>query len=206
MKVILHQPAFYIGLIINIFVAGLAAADPLSFLYHGWQVDLTLARGEVPDAQMINLAVRQLDIVEHVGLSPNTLQFMRGIGIWANANGPSSHPAHYNHSTGVDFRVQLLDPNRPIILHELLHAYHDRVLPNGFYNHDVKTFYWNGMSLWPNDSYMMSNEREFFAVTATTYLYGKTPRPPYSRTELCQKQPDYCQWLAGILGSGLARN
>jgi len=51
MKIILQQPAFYIGLILNIFVAGLAAADPLSFLYHGWQVDLTLARGEVPDAQ-----------------------------------------------------------------------------------------------------------------------------------------------------------
>jgi hypothetical protein len=42
---------------------------------------------------------------------------------------------------GIDLRVKALASDKPIILHELLHAYHDRMLPGGFGNTDVAQFF-----------------------------------------------------------------
>ncbi|OWV78000.1 hypothetical protein ATY77_29465 [Rhizobium sp. R634] len=183
-----------------------AAADPLVFTYHGWQVDLSNARGAEPDKEMVAAVKRQLDIVEHVDLKPDVLVFMRTIPIWANPAAAAFGPGHYSSKTGIDLRVRSLDPDKPIILHELLHAYHDRMLPGGFGNGDVRQFFSNGRGLWPGDSYMMSNDREFFAVTASVYLYGDIDRPPYSRSQLREKQPKYYQWLATLFDDGQPRS
>ncbi|PDT13990.1 hypothetical protein CO670_25545 [Rhizobium sp. J15] len=183
-----------------------AAADPLVFTYHGWQVDLSNARGAEPDKEMVAAVKRQLDIVENVNLKPDVLVFMRTIPIWANPAAAAFGPGHYSSKTGIDLRVRSLDPDKPIILHELLHAYHDRMLPGGFGNGDVRQFFSNGRGLWPGDSYMMSNDREFFAVTASVYLYGDIDRPPYSRSQLREKQPKYYQWLAALFDDGRPRS
>ena len=183
-----------------------AAADPLVFTYHGWQVDLSNARGAEPDKEMVAAVKRQLDIVEHVDLKPDVLVFMRTIPIWANPAAAAFGPGHYSSKTGIDLRVRSLDPDKPIILHELLHAYHDRMLPGGFGNGDIRQFFNNGRGLWPGDAYMMSNDREFFAVTASVYLYGDIDRPPYSRSQLREKQPKYYQWLAALFDDGRPRS
>ncbi|ARO30618.1 MULTISPECIES: hypothetical protein [unclassified Rhizobium] len=190
----------------SVATAGVAAADPLVFSYHGWRVDLTNARGAEPDKEMVAAVKRQLDIVEHVSLKPDVLAFMRTIPIWANAAVAGFGPGHYSSKTGIDLRVRSLDPDKPIILHELLHAYNDRMLPGGFGNGDVGQFFNNGRGLWPGDSYMMSNDREFFAVTASVYLFGDIERPPYSRSQLRQKQPRYYQWLATLFDDGRPRS
>lgn len=194
----------FIIITFNAMAAGTAAADPLVFDYHGWQVDLTNARGAESDREMVEAVKQQLDIVEHVGLKPRVLQFMRSVRIWANPAG--SGPGHYGHATGVDLRVRALEPNKPIILHELLHAYHDRLAPDGFNNRDIQEFFNRGRRFWPGDAYMMSNNREFFAVTASVYLFGDIDRPPYSRAELRSKQPQYYQWLAALFDGGLPRS
>ncbi|PDT28138.1 hypothetical protein CO660_18965 [Rhizobium sp. L9] len=191
---------------ISVATAGVAAADPLVFSYHGWRVDLTNARGADPDKEMVAAVKRQLDIVEHVNLKPDVLAFMRTIPIWANPAAAGFGPGHYSSKTGIDLRVRSLDPDKPIILHELLHAYNDRMLPGGFGNGDVGQFFNNGRGLWPGDSYMMSNDREFFAVTASVYLFGDIERPPYSRSQLRQKQPRYYQWLATLFDDGRPRS
>ena len=198
--------AFCAALVMPIAAAGAAVADPLVFTYHGWQVDLTNARGAEPDKEMVAAVKRQLDIVEHVNLKPDVLVFMRGIPIWANPAAAAFGPGHYSSKTGIDLRVRSLDPDKPIILHELLHAYHDRMLPGGFGNGDVRQFFSNGRGLWPGDSYMMSNDREFFAGTASVYLYGDVDRPPHSRSQLREKQPKYYQWLATLFDDGRPRS
>jgi hypothetical protein len=196
-----------VALAASVLAAQVARADdPLIFEYHGWHVDLTGAKGAKPAPKMIGAVKRQLDIVEHVGLKPQVLQFMRTIRIWANPNAARTGPGHYGHATGVDLRVRELDPRKPIILHELLHAYHDRQLPSGFKNPDVESFFERGKTTgWPADSYMMSNNREFFAVTASVYLFGDIPRPPESRSQLRAKQPRYYQWLAALFDDGHPR-
>ncbi|MGR9211977.1 hypothetical protein [Rhizobium leguminosarum] len=191
---------------IMIAATGAAAADPLVFNYHGWQVDLTNAKGAEPDREMVAAVKRQLDIVEHVDLKPDVLTFMRTIRIWANPAAAKAGPGHYSSKTGIDLRVKSLAPDKPIILHELLHAYHDRMLPGGFDNPDVKQYFDIGRRVWPGDSYMMSNGHEFFAVTASVYLFGDIDRPPYSRSQLREQQPRYYQWLATLFDDGRPRS
>lgn len=196
---------FHIVCLIALFLARPAAADPLIFNYHGWQVDLTNARGAEAPQDMVRAIERQLDIVEHAGLKPQTLQFMRGIRIWADPTRGRFGPGHYGRASGVDLRVKGLDPDKPIILHEFLHAYHDQQLPNGFANQQVQQYFDRAQGLWPPDSYMMSNNREFFAVTASVYLFGDIERPPFSRAQLAMKQPLYYRWLAELFDDGRER-
>ncbi|MBX4957230.1 hypothetical protein [Rhizobium lentis] len=206
MRTISKILALFAVIAITLVGAGPVTADPLVFGYHGWQVDLTNARGAEPDKEMVAAVKRQLDIVEHVHLKPEVLTFMRTIPIWANPAAAGFGPGHYSSKTGIDLRVRSLDPDKPIILHELLHAYNDRMLPGGFGNRDIRQFFSSGRGLWPGDSYMMSNHREFFAVTASVYLYGDIDRPPYSRSQLREKQPRYYQWLATLFDDGRPRS
>jgi hypothetical protein len=182
-----------------------ASAEPLIFEYHGWQVDLTNAKGAEPDGKMIGAVKRQLDIVEHVNLKPQVLQFMRTIKVWADPTKAKFGPGHYGRATGVDLRVKRLDPHKPIVLHEFLHAYHDKMVPAGFDNADIKQFFERGKQFWPPGSYVLSNGREFFAVTASVYLFGDIDRPPQSRAQLRAKQPAYYKWLADLFDDGRPR-
>jgi len=181
-------------------------ADPLIFDYRGFHVDLSGGRGAMADAKMIDAVKRQIDIVEQVKLKPQVIAFMRTVKVWANPKRTGLGPGHYSHATGVDLQMDQLEPKKPILLHELLHAFHDPQLPGGFANQDVERFYDRGSAAgWPGDSYMMSNAHEFFAVTASVYLYGDIPRPPESRKQLRDKQPQYYQWLADLFDDGKAR-
>lgn len=206
MKMISKRFVFLVVFVVNVAGIQVASADPLVFDYHGWHVDLTGAKGAEPDRKMVDAVKRQLDIVEHVGLKPQVLRFMRTIKIWANPANAKFGPGHYGRSTGVDLRVKRLDPGKPIVLHELLHAYNDQVLPGGFKNPDIMKYYRRGKELWPAGSYMLTNDREFFAVTASVYLFGNIVRPPYSRAQLRAKQPAYYQWLAQLFDDGRPRS
>jgi RimJ/RimL family protein N-acetyltransferase len=138
-----------------------ACADPLTFDYKGFRIDLSAARGTMADAKMIAAVKRQVDLVEQAKLKPQVLAFMRTIPVWANPKETRTGPGHYSRRTGIDLRMPLLEPNKPILLHELLHAYHDQQLPNGFENADIRRFYERAQSAgWPKDSYMMSNHHE----------------------------------------------
>jgi Mlc titration factor MtfA (ptsG expression regulator) len=81
----------------------------------------------------------------------------------------------------------------PVMLHELLHAYHARLMPNGFENRGIEQFY--------KDAYALKNHREFFAVTASIFLAGNDAvHEPKTRAILKEKQPDYFKYLVGLFG------
>jgi hypothetical protein len=91
----------------------------------------------------------------------------------------------------------------PVMLHELLHAYHAQLLPNGYRNEGVLTHYNLAKSnkLYPADSYVLTNEQEFFAVTGSVFLSGKdSVHEPFTRENLKEKQPDYYKYLVGLFG------
>ena len=96
----------------------------------------------------------------------------------------------------------LVDRNRerPILLHELLHAYHDRVLPGGFSNQAVLSWFKEATEkdLYPADQYLMTNEGEFFAVTTSVFLFGRDGS--VDRAQIKQAQPDYYKYLAWLFG------
>ena len=90
----------------------------------------------------------------------------------------------------------------PVLLHELLHAYHAQVMPQGFKNPDVLTFYERGREShrYQDTWYVLKNEKEFFAVTASIFLNGTAEHPPYTRAKLKEAQPAYVDWLTKLFG------
>jgi hypothetical protein len=91
----------------------------------------------------------------------------------------------------------------PVVLHEMLHAYHARLMPNGFENEGVLTHYnlAKTKQLYPAESYVLTNQKEFFAVTASVFLSGKdSAHEPFTRAALKEKQPDYYKYLVGVFG------
>jgi len=92
--------------------------------------------------------------------------------------------------------------DNPILLHELLHALHYLYLPDRGRNPDVLRFYQNAQKgqVYPANEYVMSNVGEFFAVTASLYLWGKVARSPNNRETLRAKQPYYYAWLGELFG------
>lgn len=90
-----------------------------------------------------------------------------------------------------------------VLLHELLHAYHARLLPDGYANKGVIAYYALAKSkdMLPKESYAMKNPMEFFAVTASIFLAGKSEfHDPKSREALKEKMPDYYKYLVGVFG------
>ena len=90
-------------------------------------------------------------------------------------------------------------------LHELAHAYHDRVLPQGFGNPEIRAAYekaqasgkydrverWHGNGK-PNTferAYAMTNPQEFFAEN-TEAFFSRNDYFPFTRDELKQHDPD----------------
>jgi hypothetical protein len=120
--------------------------------------------------------------------------------VWGSEFGPEisdSNLVTRARTTGVILirPSSLVDQNktRPLILHELLHAYHDHILPDGYANHAAKAWFTAAQSLYPADQYLMTNEREFFAVTASVFLSGKDGA--FTRDDIKTKQPDYYKYL-----------
>jgi hypothetical protein len=115
-------------------------------------------------------------------------------------------------------RARVLSPERPILLHEMLHAYHAQILPERFKNPSILFYYKEAKEakelkeakeakeakskeFYPADAYLMTNEKEFFAVTASVFLYGKDGQEPFTRSKLKEKQPDYYQYLGWLFGT-----
>jgi hypothetical protein len=121
-------------------------------------------------------------------------------GQWTNAD-----PVDLAVDSGIG--VIMLRPNMmrfaedPVMLHELLHAYHAKLLPSGFENKGVKDFYGKAKDIFGKDAYVAKNNREFFAVTASIFLAGKdSAHEPVTRAKLKEKMSDYYKYLVGVFG------
>ena len=107
--------------------------------------------------------------------------------------------------TGViRFRPNMLKyAEDPVMLHEMLHAYHNKMVGSGFENLGIKAMYSKAVSqnVFPKDDYVMSNAHEFFAVTASVFLAGKgTISEPKTRAALKEKMPKYYKFLVELFG------
>jgi len=94
-----------------------------------------------------------------------------------------------------------------VLVHEFSHAYHHRMLPNGYDNADIKNCFDQAMKegiydcvgvhgkLGPTaKAYACSNAMEYFAELSTAFLGGKTPEEynkwyPFNREQLKEHDP-----------------
>jgi hypothetical protein len=174
----------------------------VTFTYRGFTVDTSAAQG-APNLAAIETSLKhQLDIVADCGANPKILDFFQSQEIFLKP-GQGDGGGHFSsNSKGVTLDVAVDPPQKPVVLHELLHAYHWRVLPGAFRNPDVLRFYQRAQEgeFYPADSYVLKNVQEFFAVTASLYLWGNVDRPPHTRATLREKQPVYYKWLGDLFG------
>ncbi|MFG5121270.1 hypothetical protein [Methylorubrum sp. POS3] len=168
--------------------------------YRGYRIEM--AR-DVPNAEIAQLrqaAEHQVDIVEATSLDEGTKAFLRRFPVVVHSG--AGERSHYSGGDHVDIAVEDPKDDRPILLHEYMHVYHFRKLPGGRNNPDILTFYGRAKDggFYPAGAYLLKNQGEFFAMTASVYLHGRLAREPFTRDELRQKQPVYYRFLSRLLG------
>ncbi|MEA2689783.1 MAG: hypothetical protein QOD51_2390 [Candidatus Eremiobacteraeota bacterium] len=163
-------------------------------LYRGFTVDAAAIEG---DAGARSALEHQLDVVADCGVSPDILAFFRAQHIVVR---PGARD-RFSRNGGIEVDTRL-PQQQPIVLHELLHAYHAFMLPQGARNPDIIGFYDEARNggLYPARSYVLVNPMEFFAVTGSLYLSGHVDRPPGDRETLRARQPRYYAWLGQLFG------
>jgi len=179
-----------------------AASDVVqgALRYRGFTVDMTLLENDDNRDAVEDSLKKQLDIVADCGAKPEIMAFFRHQKMKLKFGSEDGGGRFTSASIEVEARPQPAE--KPIVLHELLHALHGRYLPGGFNNADVDRFYGNALRgrLYPPGAYVLKNRREFFAVTASLYLWGYVARPPDNRETLRSKQPFYYRWLGELFG------
>jgi hypothetical protein len=133
----------------------------------------------------------------------------RGLTTWDHEKQQWTNPDVIQLAADSGTGIIMLSPSMaryaedPIVLHEFLHAYHAKLMPNGYDNLGIKGFYAvaKAKSLLPKDTYALVNDREFFAVTASIFLAGKeSVHDPKTRANLKEKMPDYYKFLVDLFG------
>jgi hypothetical protein len=133
----------------------------------------------------------------------------RDVTIWDHDKQQWTNPDPLAFAVDSGIGVINLRPNMmryekdPVLLHEFLHAYHARLMPNGYDNRGIKNFVGEAKSkeLFAKEAYVMKNQQEFFAVTASIFLAGKdSVHEPYTRAKLKEKMPEYYKYLVGLFG------
>jgi hypothetical protein len=178
----------------------------LDFTYRGWTVRADAAARVQPPEKTVAAIKAQIDIVEQLNLRPDLIGAWRALPIFADiSNG--REVGRYSADRRILLRVKRLDAKRPALLHAVLLAYQDQRLPAGFANPDIARYRQDIASrhVWPKTAIMLQNNGEFFAVTASAYLYGEITREPYTRADLRKTQPGYYGWLANLFDGGHPR-
>ena len=128
---------------------------------------------------------------------------------WDSKNMRWSNPNFVDLAADAGTGVIKLRPNMlkyaedPVILHELLHAYHGKLMALGFDNLGVKAYHADAMgkNVFPKEEYAIKNPQEFFAVTASVFLAGKESiHEPHTRARLKEKLPKYYKYLVELFG------
>lgn len=189
----------------------LLLAAPAAFAdmeYHGFTIDDHL----LDDAQKASFAaqpaasmIEQLNIVEAAGLPPAILDFFKKTKIVVD---PSirGNPGLFSERGGEGaVRIQpiVFPVNRPIILHELLHAYHFHIL--SLKNPAIRDAYdaASRAGIYPakfQQAHFLQNAKEYFAVTSTIYLFGEIQQPPFNCATLAKNDPAYLAFLEKTFG------
>ena len=195
----MRRLAFVLLVLISVAPAS-AASDVVNGVlsYRDFTVDMTVVKDDAKRDEIEASLKKQIDIVANCGAKSEIMAFFRSQRIKLKF-GAEDGGGRFT-SAGVEIDATPQPAEKPIVLHELLHAMHARWLPNGVRNADVDRFYNNARrgQLYPPGAYVLKNNKEFFAVTASLYLWGYVARPPNDRATLKAKQPIYYAWLGKL--------
>ena len=181
---------------------GLAASHAIAAEYNGFKIDES--KGGLSSEARESL-FKQLDIIGSAALPPAVLNAMKQTPIIV-APDLRGNPGIFAVRDGVaSVYVQPIEfaPNKPILLHEFLHAYHFRVIHLDRPEIQEEFQLAKHSSLFParfQSSHFLENAKEFFAVTGTLYLFGNIQQPPFDCTALARLRPQYLKFLDSQFG------
>jgi hypothetical protein len=171
--------------------------------YHGFSIDDRAGGAGLSPAAAASV-VEQLRMVELAGLPMPVLASFKATPIVVDAE-LRGNPGVFSVLNGepvVRIRPIVFPSDKPILLHELLHAYHYRVLT--MRNPDIEQAYRYAKShgLFPQfqSAHFLENPKEFFAVTGSLYLFGDIQQPPFRCDALDLLGTDYLAFLAAQFG------
>jgi len=188
-------------------IAALAAAPAMSHAapapneklvtYRGFSIDASAIVDSADYSATVDSLKRQIDGVEAVTATEKVHAFFRTVPIVVQTN--KAALLYSGNKRQVILGAQRFD-DRPILLHELLHALHHQQLPDHNKNADVRRFYEGAKAsgAFPAKAYMLTNPGEYFAMVGSVYLHGSAARDPFTRKQLCAKQKEVCDWLEAI--------
>jgi hypothetical protein len=193
--------AFLLLVLVSVAPAS-AASDVVNGVlsYRDFTVDMTVVKDAANRNEIEASLKKQIDIVANCGAKSDIMAFFRSQRIKLKF-GAEDGGGRFT-SAGVEIDATPQPAEKPIVLHELLHAMHARWLPDGVRNSDIERFYNNALraQAYPRNAYVLKNSKEFFAVTGSLYLWGYVARPPNDRATLKEKQPVYYAWLGKLFG------
>ncbi|WP_052031982.1 anthrax toxin lethal factor-related metalloendopeptidase [Novipirellula maiorica] len=202
----------------------------------GWTVHISQkleSQNKQATATALKLLEKQLDEIIRVVPKP-AVKELQNVPLWFSPEYPDTQPrAEYHPSKnwlvkngrdgrmakGVEFtNVRIFEaetrrmPN--FALHELAHAYHDRVLERGFGNRPLKMAYEKAKASGKYDdverqdangnkrrerAYAMTTPQEYFAETSEAY-FSRNDFFPFDREELKNHDPEMLALLAELWG------
>lgn len=194
---------------------------PTFLSYGGFKIDQTALKDNPQKETILNSLKYDIDLVNRLGLPQDILNFFYSLTIVIVFNNNTRVGGMYYEGyqsiswNGALWESDQYDMGHIVVLHELLHAFHCFKVSNGFNNTEITKFYNNAKSRscysWSVDdnssyseaaTYYLTNCREFFAVTASTYLVGYSfYEEPHTRNELERQQPEYYSYLQQLFGS-----
>ena len=179
--------------------------------YHGFRIEESAITKASNLAAIRRATQDQIDIVRSVGLPPDVLEFFQTVRFELIPAGTTRvrTPGLYSRrdrTVKVAAGIVVVG-HKPVLLHELLHAFHDQRVKDGFDNRDIARFYAQAQKLgaYARSSHMMENAREYFACSATTYLFGVTAQEPFKRDRIRSAQPEFYAFLEAMFGPAAGR-
>ena len=224
-------------IVVSLLLGGAEAPHYRTNVLEGWTVvvnERLLADEKVATEKALEILRSQLKEIVRVVPAPAVAQ-LREVTLWFSPEYSGVKPrAEYHPGAGwlrdngrdpamvkgiefTDIRNFEAEARRMpnFTLHELAHAYHDRVLPDGFANKEVKAAYerakasklydkverWfgNGKANTFERSYATTNAQEYFAESTEAY-FARNDFFPFTREELKRHDPEMEQLLGKLWG------
>jgi hypothetical protein len=147
----------------------------------------------------------QMEIVEQSGVPGATLEFFKSVPVVLVTHLDTGFGHSRRDETGrqiVEIKAAKLPSDRPILLHELLHAYHYVKLGHtpmirDSYREAVESGVYKKYA----KAHFLEAPNEYFAVIGSIFLYGKRiDQPPFDCKLTAKYQPQFIHFLTEQFG------
>jgi hypothetical protein len=183
-------------------------ASAQSVDFRGFQMDMTRLTPQQKQ-KLTPSYLEQIRIIEAANLPTEMLEFFKTVPIIVDPTFVRTTTSAIYRRTKDDPKGEVvvdltpIDPAKPVLLHEMLHAYDanfwnfkNQVVVGAYNRAKSERLYSEKVE----KSHFLENAREFFAIAGTIYLVGTIKQEPYDCKVIAAQQPIFVQFLERTFG------